>query len=100
VVDEQSVRDENGNIGEAGGSFPGVRFLYDLLDGAGHLSGYQAALDLLGFDNEASPTVVSPLCSGAQNFERAAIASAGYAPLNTTGGGSHNQAHSSCRLLP
>ncbi len=106
VVSEANVKAENGNVAESGGTYPGIRFVWNVMDNAGNLRGYQAAIAMLGFDNSSTPAVVSPLCSGTHNFEYNAIQSAGFAPLNTTGGntatgssGDFNLAHSSCRKL-
>jgi hypothetical protein len=94
-VDEANVGAENPGS-EAGGQFPGIRFVYNVLDNAGNRRGYQAGRQLVGFDNAG--TAKSPLCSGT-GFEHSAISSFGFAALNTTGGGSHNTSGSACRLL-
>ena len=100
VVDEANVKAENGNINEAGGTYPGIRFVYNILDSGGDTRAYQGGMAVVGMDNGVGGTFKSPLCSGASNFERSAVASFGFAPLNTTGGGTHNNNGSSCRLLP
>jgi hypothetical protein len=99
VVDEASVKAESGGT-EATGIYPGIRFVYNILDTADSTRAYQGGLAIVGMDNTPGGTFKSPLCAGASNFERSAIASFGFAPLNTTGGGSHNNNASSCRLLP
>lgn len=82
--------------------FPGVRYVFNILDNAGNLQGYQAGFNMVGFNNVGAGAK-SPLCSnnGAsddQQFAFSAISTFGFAPLGTTGGpAGSNNAGATCR---
>ncbi len=70
--------------------FAGVRYVFNILDNAGNLQGYQAGFYLVGFNN-VGVGAKSPLCSNNgvsddQQFAFSAISTFGFAPLGTTGG--------------
>ncbi|HEX3541272.1 MAG TPA: substrate-binding domain-containing protein [Acidimicrobiales bacterium] len=87
--------------------FPGIRYVYNILDSALTANNnYAAASSLFGFDNSsAGATAKSPMCSntGASNNQQIAIGSiqsAGFASLNTTGNfNGSNVSGATCRLL-
>jgi len=86
--------------------YPGVRYVFNILDNAGNLDGYKAGQALVGFTNTVPAAPKSPLCSNSPNplassdqqFAYFLITSVGFAPLGTTGGapGSNNAA-ATCR---
>jgi len=92
------VSESNTALGNASfsttNSFQGVRYIFNVLDKAGSLNGYNAAKALLGFDNVASG-YKSALCSGS---EQGALLSAGFAPLDNSNPNSLNAALSTCRF--
>jgi ABC-type phosphate transport system substrate-binding protein len=99
VVKETNVKQEAGaSYNEATGSFPGIRFVYNVLDPT--RTSHTDALATVGFDN-SSGGAKSPLCDngsgGTGANENALILQYGFAPLNTTGGGAANAAASTCR---
>jgi hypothetical protein len=102
-VHESNVKQANPTATEANGLFPGVRFVYNVIDaaGGGTRKGYQAAKQLVGFTN-TSGGVKSPLCdatpAGTGATEFALILSNGFAPLTATANGTSNQAGSTCRF--
>lgn len=101
VIKETNVKQANPAFSEAGGNFPGVRFVYNVLDNVGNRKGYQAAFKLVGFDN-ISGGAKSPLCdataagTGANQF--ALILQAGFKPLPAATNATSNQAGSTCRF--
>ena len=100
VVKETNVKQEIGsaNFNEANGNYPGIRFVYNVLDNS--RASYSDAFALVGFNN-ISGGVKSPLCdatsSGTGATEFALILQFGFAPLNNTGGGTANNAGATCR---
>ncbi|MBA3653178.1 MAG: substrate-binding domain-containing protein [Actinobacteria bacterium] len=95
----------NGGAGwnEATGSFIGVRHIYNVLDAVGTgggRRGYQAAKQLVGFDNSPGGTK-SPLCDASTSkgqLLQAFIVTAGFAPLTNANNATSNQANSNCRF--
>lgn len=92
VVSDQNTTLINGAFSKVNG-FTGVRFLFNVVD-TQNLQSYGPAVGLVGFDNAAAPTFRSPMCN---NLARTTILSYGFAPLTSTGGGTFNQAASTCR---
>jgi phosphate transport system substrate-binding protein len=92
------------NVKQTGATsvYPGIRFVYNVLDGVGGgtRAGYQAGFQLMGFDN-ITGGFKSPMCDavsgGTGDFEFNAIISNGFAPLPPTANGTSNQAGSTCR---
>jgi len=72
-------------------SYLGVRYVWYILDDVN--PNYAITQGMVGFTNVASGAK-SPLCS---NSERGNIATYGFSPLPTTGGGTSNLASSTCR---
>jgi hypothetical protein len=101
VIKEANVKQANAGWSEAGGNFPGIRFVYNVLDSVGNRKGYQAAFQLVGFQNVNGGTK-SPLCdataSGSGANEFASILSNGFKPLPATANGTSNLAGSTCRF--
>ena len=91
TVTDQNTTLVNSSFSKTTG-FPGVRFLYNVVDTL-NASSYGPAVGLVGFDNTGSPTFTSPLCN---NSQRTTILSFGFAPL-TTATSSFNLGGSSCR---
>jgi len=108
------IKEENVTIANsclsAANDFPGVRYVFNYLDNASNLLGYQAAFNMVGFANTAAPSAAkSPLCSNTgvsddQTYALALIGSYGFAPLPTTVGAAgaavapgSNVAGSTCR---
>jgi len=82
-------------------AFPGVRFVYNVLDTRS--PSYNQALLAVGFDNVNGSTTKSALCNGQRS---AIIASYGFAPLPTAGvtgtvaaSANYNLAASTCRKI-
>ena len=73
--------------------FPGVRFLYNVLDTRS--PNYDEAAGVVAFDNVPSGTK-SPLCDGAKST---VISSFGFSPLTSTANATSNQAGSTCRAF-
>lgn len=99
VVKETNVKQEAGaSYNEATGSFPGIRFVYNVLDPT--RNSYADALSTVGFDN-SSGGAKSPVCDNAAGGtganENALILQYGFAPLNSSGGGAANAAGATCR---
>jgi len=101
VVKEENVA-VNGAI-----DYPGVRYVYSVLDSVNNRVGYQAAFQLFGFQNvaagfkspmcDASPASSDPLGNEAYD----AILSNFFAPLSSTGNiGGTNVAGATCRKIP
>lgn len=105
VVNEANVSVANPSFNSST-DYVGIRYVYNVLDNAGNLPGYQAASKLVGFDNSIGGAK-SPLCDN-QNvgnadgqFDYAAILSYGFAPLSTADPtGTQNLAGSTCRRVP
>jgi ABC-type phosphate transport system substrate-binding protein len=101
VVTENNVKQANAGWSEAGGNYPGIRFVYNVLDNNGNRPGYQAAFQLVGFQNVASGAK-GPLCDarpgGTGATEFAIILSNGFAPLSNTVNATSNLAGSTCRF--
>lgn len=102
VVNESNVALANPAFSTTNG-YVGVRYVFNILDNAGNLAGYQAGFNMLGFQNVAAGTK-SPMCSNDglssdQQFARAAVLSFGFAPLDTTNPSSNgsNVAGATCR---
>lgn len=91
VVDDGNTSIANASFSKVNG-FPGVRFLYNVVD-AGNANSYGPAVGLVGFDNQAVPTFRSPVCN---NAARTLILSYGFAPLTTETGAS-NLGATTCR---
>ena len=89
------------------GDYPGIRYVFNVLDNAGNLEGYQAGQKLVGFTNVGAGAK-SPLCSNSasgsadQQFAYFLISSVGFTPLGTTGGaaGSNNAAATCRKYIP
>jgi ABC-type phosphate transport system substrate-binding protein len=92
------------------GNFPGIRFVFNVLDNNGNRAGYQAAIQMLGFVN-TSGGAKSPLCDGTNSTTptgfhtsgkglKGKIQSAEFLPLDTsaTVNANSNQAGSTCRF--
>jgi hypothetical protein len=99
VVKDANVKQFSGGT-EANGLFPGIRYVYNVLDSIGNRKGYQAAKQLVGFTN-ASGGAKGVLCdataTGAGANEFALILSNGFGPMSTATS-SANQAGSTCRF--
>lgn len=86
-------------------SYPGIRYIFNVIDTAANRPGYQAAAQLFGFVNLAGAgNDGTKLCAAAapggsaRAFARSVILSNGFAPLATTGGKpGTNNAGSTCR---
>jgi len=100
-IKETNVKQANPAFSEAGGNFPGVRFVYNVLDSVGNRKGYQAAFQTVGFQNTPGGTK-APLCdatpSGAGASEFALILSNGFAALPATANTTSNLAGATCRF--
>jgi hypothetical protein len=87
--------------------YPGIRYVFNVLDNAGNLEGYQAGQTMVGFNNIGAGAK-SPLCSNSpggsadQQFAYFLISSVGFSPLGTVGGaaGSNNAAATCRRYIP
>jgi len=105
VVNENNIVFYNTSFagGANPGEFPGIRYVYNVLDSAGNLPGYQAALQLVGFTNTTGGAK-SPLCDavsgGTGSTIRGFILSNGFATLTNTVHATYNQAGSTCRFFP
>jgi hypothetical protein len=95
IVTENNVKQANPSWSEAGGNVPGIRFIYNVLDNVGNRAGYQAAFQLLGFQN-TSGGFKSPLCTS--GGDQGIIASFGFLNLPATANGTSNLAGSTCRF--
>ncbi len=97
VVNESHIVDSGNTCAVAADCFNGVRYVYNVLDNAGNLPGYQAAFSLVGFTNAAVP-VTQPLCNGSHVAE---ISSNFFLPLGTNNTPNNsNLAGSTCRRIP
>ena len=97
VVDEQYAKNRGSFVAPvtATNTFPGVRFIYNVLDSRIGATSLAAARAVVGFDNVASgSTYRSPLCNG--DLE-GIILSAGFAALPASVGGNDNVAAATCR---
>jgi len=84
-------------VAPAAPAYPGVRYVWNVLDSSTSANaGYQGALGLFGFVNTAG-AAKSPTCDGTS---AGTIASNFFAPLSSTGGGTHNVNNATCRLWP
>lgn len=96
------VLETNVKVVTSAPNFPGIRYVYNILDNAGSLPGYQGAFGLYGFQNAGSGTkgiLCDGITGGAKSqFARGAITSFGFAALSNTGpDASKNLAGSTCR---
>lgn len=97
VVDEQYAKTRGSFIAPvtATNTFPGIRFVYNILDNRIGAVSLAAARAVVGFDNVATGSAYrSPLCNG--DLE-GTILSAGFAALPSSAGGNDNVAASTCR---
>lgn len=97
VVDEQYAKVRGNFVSPvtASNTFPGIRFVFNILDTRIGATSLNAARLVVGFDNVASSsTYISPLCNG--DLE-GTILSAGFAALPSSAGGNDNLAASTCR---
>ena len=97
VVDEQYAKTRGSFVAPVTttNTFPGVRFVFNILDTRIGATSLAAARAVVGFDNVASGSGYrSPLCNG--DLE-GTILSAGFAALPSSVGGNDNLAASTCR---
>ena len=97
VVDEAYAKNRGSFVSPVTTSttFPGIRFIYNVLDNRIGATSLAAARAVVGFDNVASGSGYrSPLCNG--DLE-GTILSAGFAALPSSVGGNDNLAASTCR---
>ena len=102
VVTEANVKLNNSTV-----AFPGIRYVWNVVDSAGPTNSYLAARKLFGFVNTPSSTDISPLCSNSpagdarQSAAYFAILSNGFAPLSTAdapgSGANSNVTGATCR---
>ena len=89
-----AVNENNVKLNNASPAYPGIRYLYNVVDTV--LPNYNQAWALIGFDNIASGTK-SPLCNGQKVSP---ILSFGLGALSPSGNpGNHNLAGATCRLF-
>lgn len=85
-------------------NYPGIRYVFNVLDNAGARPGYVAAKGLFGFTN-SSGGAKSPLCDNQNSGSAQAVLaqnvllSNSFAPLGTNDIGGHNVAGATCRLF-
>lgn len=99
------VKEGSSRLVTASPPFPGIRYVFNVLDNAGNRQGYQSALKLLGVNNVpgglTSDTLLCNLSGNpARDAARGVILDNGYFPLGTTTPAaiaSSNQAGSTCR---
>lgn len=98
------VKEENSKLVDSTPAYPGIRYIFNVLDTVDNRPGYQAAFELFSFDNVSGGSAGNKLCAAtgpsgsARAFARGAIVSNGYLPLNTTGGNpAANIPGSTCR---
>lgn len=105
VVKESNIKQFNPSFsgGTNVGEFPGIRYVYNVIDRAQTLPGYQVAKQLLGFTNSTGGAK-GPLCDnatgGAGSALRGMITSNGFASLPATTFTPSNLAGSTCRFFP
>jgi ABC-type phosphate transport system substrate-binding protein len=87
----------------SGVNYPGIRYLFNVLNSDNNTPGYQAAMLLFGFTNTPGGAK-SPICDNLNNasnqssIARGVIQSSSFAPLNsTTNINGNNSAGSTCR---
>jgi hypothetical protein len=76
-------------------AYPGVRFVFNVIDNSTGPNSYTAAKRFVGFDNVASPSITSPLCNGDKN---STLVNFGFGPLGNAADPTHNVPGSHCRL--
>jgi phosphate transport system substrate-binding protein len=76
-------------------AYPGVRFVFNVIDNSAGPNSYTAAKRFVGFDNVASPSITSPLCNGDKN---STLVNFGFGPLGNAADPTHNVPGSHCRL--
>jgi phosphate transport system substrate-binding protein len=76
-------------------AYPGVRFVWNVIDNSTGANSYTPAKRFFGFDNVASPTVTSPLCNG---DKASLLAQYGFGALSKTADATHNVPGTACRL--
>nr|MDQ6927553.1 hypothetical protein [Actinomycetota bacterium] len=97
VVSESNIAQATG---VAAPPFPGIRYIYNVIDSAGPPAGFQTASQLFGFNNSAGSDLSNrPVCNGS---EADPILSNGFATLSTANGPNNNNSNlagSSCRFF-
>jgi phosphate transport system substrate-binding protein len=76
-------------------AYPGVRFVFNVIDNSTGANSYTPAKRFVGFDNVASPTITSPLCNG---DKASTLSQFGFGPLGKTADPTHNIPGTACRL--
>ena len=102
VVKEANVLQENPGQTQATGLYPGIRYVYNVLDSKNTSQGYQAAKQLVGFTNSAGGAkgvLCDATATGTGATEFGLIISNGFLPLPATANGTTNKAGSTCRFF-
>jgi hypothetical protein len=76
-------------------AYPGVRFVFNVIDNSTGANSYTPAKRFVGFDNVASPTITSPLCNG---DKASTLSQFGFGPLGKTADATRNIPGTACRL--
>lgn len=107
TVVESNIKQFNPSFGGGAntGEFPGIRYIYNVIDNAGNLPGYQAAFQLFGFKNSNTGTPFrSKTCDARPGGAGAAIFSMilsnGFASLPATAHATYNIPGTTCRFFP
>jgi phosphate transport system substrate-binding protein len=97
-----TAADPNGPVAEANvrlvdptPAYPGIRYVFNVLDNSSGANSYTPAKRFFGFDNVASPTINSQLCNGGKATTLSAY---GFGPLSKTADPIHNIPGTACRL--
>jgi phosphate transport system substrate-binding protein len=76
-------------------AYPGVRYVFNVIDNSAGANSYTPSKRFVGFDNVASPVITSPLCNG---DKASTLSQFGLGPLGKTADPTHNIPGTACRL--
>jgi len=89
------IAESNVRLIDATPAYPGVRYVWNVIDNTTGANSYTPSKRFVGFDNQASPPIVSPLCNG---DKAATLVNFGFGPLSKTADATHNIPGTACRL--